>query len=338
LAPDAKIVLVVAPSSDNAELAYAIQFATEHRLGSVISASWGLPEAEADASTAQMFNQAIKRAAARGIAVNVATGDSGDNGVGVPLGAPNIPSDSPYATAIGGTSIGVPSDNGPVEAGWGIALTQLGRTASPFITPLVYGTIQGSGGGESVFFQKPRYQRMLPGMGRQVPDISALADPQMGAIIVQTDQTSGKQVYYAIGGTSLAAPLFSAIWTLADQAAHESLGQAAPIISKMPAFAIRDILPIKVKKTNTTGSILFRGTQLTNYTAAQLLGVEQTQPNGFVGTLILSGSVPFTGYSVIGFGIDTSLTTTQGWDNVTGYGVPNGLLFVDAARQFARNN
>jgi subtilase family serine protease len=202
----------------------------------------------------------------------------------------------------------------------------------------VYGTIQGSGGGESVFFQKPRYQRMLPGMGRQVPDISALADPQMGAIIVQTDQTSGKQVYYAIGGTSLAAPLFSAIWTLADQAAHESLGQAAPIISKMPAFAIRDILPIKVKKTNTTGSILFRGTQLTNYTAAQLLGVEQTQPNGFVGTLILSGSVPFTGYSVIGFGIDTSLTTTQGWDNVTGYGVPNGLLFVDAARQFARNN
>jgi subtilase family serine protease len=336
LAPDAKIVLLVAPTQDNAELANAIQYASVHRLGSVISASWGIPEADSDASTAQMFNQAITRAAARGISVQVATGDSGDNGVGKPVGAPNLPSDSPFATAIGGTSIGVPSDKGPVEAGWGTALTQLGRKISPFPVPEVFGTIQGSGGGESVFFEKPLFQHKLPGTGRQVPDISALADPQMGAIVVQTNPETGEPVYFAIGGTSLATPLFSAIWTLADQAAREPLGQAAPIIAKLPSFAVRDILPIKANKTNTSGSILFRATQLTNYTPAQLLGVEVTQPDGFVGTLIFSGMVPFTGYSVIGFGIDTSLKTAVGWDNVTGLGVPNGLLFIESARLFAR--
>jgi subtilase family serine protease len=336
LAPDAKIVLLVAPSPDNAELTNAIQYATTNRLGSVISASWGLPEVDSDASTAQMFNQAITRAAARGISVHVATGDSGDNHVGTPVGAPALPSDSPFATAIGGTSIGVPSDRGPVEAGWGVALTQLGRKISPFPVPQVFGTIQGSGGGESVFFEKPHFEHKLPGTGRQVPDVSALADPQMGAIIVQTNPRTGQPVYFVIGGTSLAAPLFSAIWTLADQAAREPLGQAAPIIAKLPPFAIRDILPIEAEEANTSGSILFRGTQLTNYTPAQLLGVDVTQPDGFVGTLILAGRVPFTGYSVIGFGIDTSLQTTEGWDNVTGWGVPNGLSFIESARHFAR--
>ena len=336
LAPDAKIVLLVAPSEDNAELAYAIQYATQHRLGSVISASWGLPEAAADASTAQMFNQAIKRAAARGISVNISSGDSGDNGLGTPVGAPNLPSDSPFATAIGGTSIGVPSDRGPVESGWGTALTQLGTKIQPYPVAAIKGTISGAGGGESAFFEKPSFQRGIRGTGRQVPDISALADPQTGAIVVMTDPTTGEPAYFAIGGTSLAAPLFSAIWTLADQVAREPLGQAAPILARLPAFAIRDILPIKAKKTNTSGSILFRGTQLTTYSPAQLLGVEETQPDGFVGTLIYAGMVPRTGYSVVGFGIDTSLKTTVGWDNVTGYGVPNGLLFIDAARLFAR--
>ena len=32
----------------------------------------------------------------------------------------------------------------------------------------------------------------------------------------------------------------------------------------------------------------------------------------------------------IAFGLDSSLTVTKGWDNVTGYGTPNGLTFLDA--------
>ncbi|MEI9985640.1 MAG: hypothetical protein WDN69_22130 [Aliidongia sp.] len=32
----------------------------------------------------------------------------------------------------------------------------------------------------------------------------------------------------------------------------------------------------------------------------------------------------------VSFGADTSLTVGPGWDNVTGYGQPNGLPFIQA--------
>ena len=336
-APDAKIVLVVAPSNDNAELAYAVEYAANHRLGNVISNSWGLPEADADANTAEMFNQVFKRAAARGISVNVATGDSGDNGVGSPVGAATIPADSPYATGIGGTSIGIPSDDGPVEAAWGIRLSQLGLVRSPYHLPNEIGFLQGSGGGESVFLKKPRFQHHLPGTGRQLPDISALGDPQTGAIVTITNWVSGESEWGVVGGTSLATPIFSAIWALADQAAGESLGQAAPAVATMPDWAIRDVLPIKAKKHNTTGSISFRADAAVPWTSAQLLGLDQTQPTGFLGALIFTGMVPFQGWNDIGFGADSSLAAAPGWDNATGYGVPNGVLFITSAALFKRH-
>ncbi|HLY87927.1 MAG TPA: protease pro-enzyme activation domain-containing protein, partial [Acetobacteraceae bacterium] len=126
LAPDANIVLVVAPNASNGELAYAIHYAVAHQLGNVISNSWGGPEAGNSAAVAQMFNSVFKTAAAAGISVNVATGDQGDFGVGSPVGAASIPADSPYATGVGGTSINVPSDNGLVDTAWGLTWSQLG--------------------------------------------------------------------------------------------------------------------------------------------------------------------------------------------------------------------
>jgi len=335
-APEAKIVLVVVPSNDNAELAYGIEYAADHHLGNVVSNSWGLPEAAADASTAQMFDAVLKRAAARGVAVNVATGDSGDNGLGTPLGAPNIPADSRFATAVGGTSIGVPGDSGPVETAWGTSLTEFGVEHNVAPLPIIKGTIQGSGGGESVYLKKPDWQRKLPGKGRQLPDISAVADPLTGAIIEITDTNTGAQTWGTIGGTSLATPIFSAIWALADQAAGESLGQAAPVISAMSPFALRDVLPIAATKHNTSASISFRGGAPTQYTPAQLFGLPPAQKTGFLGALYYVGQSPFLGWDDVGFGLDSSLAAAPGWDNATGYGVPNGILFIETAQLFAR--
>jgi subtilase family serine protease len=39
---------------------------------------------------------------------------------------------------------------------------------------------------ESIFFSKPSWQKGLPGFGRQVPDVSAVADPYTGVPIVVT--------------------------------------------------------------------------------------------------------------------------------------------------------
>jgi hypothetical protein len=35
-------------------------------------------------------------------------------------------------------------------------------------------------------------------------------------------------------------------------------------------------------------------------------------------------------YADFGFGIDSSLTVGNGWDNATGFGTPNGPTFINA--------
>lgn len=151
-----------------------------------------------------------------------------------------------------------------------------------------------------------------------------------------TDPNTGAQSWGSIGGTSLATPIFSAIWALADEAAGESLGQAAPVVSAMPPFALRDVPPIKATVRNTSASISLRGGAPTAYTAAQLLGLPAAQKTGFLGALYDVGQSPFLGWDDVGFGLDSSLAATPGWDNATGYGVPNGLLFIESAQVFAR--
>lgn len=334
MAPDASIVLVVAPSSENGDLAGAVDYAVSNHLGNVISNSWGLPEAWASAGDAKIYDDIFRRAAAQGISVNVATGDSGDNRVGSPVGAASLPADSAYATGVGGTSIGVPSDHGPVEAAWGITVTHLGAILHPNSTPAFDGFNQGSGGGESMFLAKPWYQQHLPGAGRQLPDVSAVGDPQTGGIVVQT-LPDGRMGYGVVGGTSLATPIFSAIWALANQAAGESLGHAAPAIAALPASALRDILPISARKDNASGT-LTDSAGTTYYSPAQLLGPGLVQPSGFVNALVLAGRAPFLGWNVVGFGTDSSLQAGRGWDNATGYGVPNGLSFIEAAKRLSR--
>lgn len=327
-APNAKIVLVVAPTDDEAELTYALHYAVAHKLGNIISNSYGYPEAAGyGPAGATAFNTVIRDAAVQGIAVNVATGDHGDLGLGTPVGAASIPADSPFATAIGGTSLNVPSDNGPVESVWGITATFLANLNGVAVPPAIVGFSQGSGGGESVYLPKPSYQSALPGSGRLLPDISAFADPQTGAIIVAPNVDGTETVTGVIGGTSLSSPYFSGIWALADEAAGESLGQAAPIVAAMPAGAVTDIVPIVATKSNLHG-LVSKGSSSTRYSAAALLGLQTTQPDGFVG---VSASFGLDETYDLGFGADSSLMAAPGWDDATGYGVPNGMAFINAA-------
>ncbi len=332
MAPKAKIVLVVAPSDDADELAYALHYAVSHGLGEVISNSYGYPEADFGPATARAFNSIIAQAAAQGIAVNVSTGDSGDNGLGTPSGAASIPADSPFATGIGGTSLGVPSDKGPVESAWGTDQTFLGDINGVVVPPTPGGFDQGGGGGESAYLEKPRWQKALPGTGRQLPDISAVADPFTGVIIVTPNYDGTESLVDVIGGTSVSSPVFSGIWALADEAAGAKLGQAAPIIAALPAGSVRDIVPVPATLNNLSGTFGI-ATQSTYYTAAAILGLTATQPNGFVGTAVQITS-PEVGIDVkidLSFGSDSSLMALPGWDNATGYGVPNGLTFINAA-------
>jgi subtilase family serine protease len=146
--------------------------------------------------------------------------------------------------------------------------------------------------------------------------------------IVVSDQFGAAFLQEGRGGTSLASPIFSAIWAIANQKAGAPLGQAARAIAALPAGDIQDVLPTTPSSVTNPAGIVFDQNGSTYYSAADLFSGSLDTNTGFT-----SAIWPFVGgdtYAVIGFGVDTSLTVTPGWDNVTGYGTPNGLTFINA--------
>ena len=337
MAPGANIVLLIAPSNFDNDLDTTLFYAIDNQLGSVISNSYSGDEADDQATYPQELligNTLSELGAALGISVDFSSGDYGDFAalVGVPtvsdLGA------SPYATSVGGTSLAIDKNNKLLfEEGWGNNFTKLASSTAPLDPPLNEGFVGGAGGGESVYFAKPSWQSSLPGTGRQQPDVALDADPYTGAEIVVT--VGGQQVVETYGGTSLACPMFSAFWAIANQRAGQIhgkgalLGQAAPIIAKLGGTdAMTDTTPYSTP-TNVAG-IVFDSNGPTFYSPDSLVAPLQGNTQ-YLSALYNS---PFSGsWFTISFGTDTSLVVGPGWDNVTGFGSPKGLAFINAAAQ-----
>jgi subtilase family serine protease len=328
VAPNAKIALVIAADNSFTNLNAAVQFAIEHNLGPAISNSYGAEENLIDGGTLAATEAVIAEGAAAGVSVNYSSGDDGDfsdvEGPGVTT--VSYPSGSPFATSIGGTSLFVnPDDTRNFETGWGGNLSLLNSAATfpfPDNNPNEgLGFIGGAGGGASQVFAKQHFQRRQPGDFRQQPDISYLADPQTGVEIVITSR--GRQVGEIIGGTSLACPLFSALWTIGAQAAGGgNIGQAAQTIYELSEDSINDIRQID-SPGNVTGVITTPNGTI-NLTPADI-----SQPlfntRRFISSLAAGGGGAIFNLT---FGTDSSLTVDNGWDNVTGVGTPNAPEFI----------
>jgi subtilase family serine protease len=346
IAPGAKIALVEATSSSDDDLSAAIAYALDNKLGNVISNSWGGPESEEDSASMAMFDILLKTAAAQGVAINASSGDTGDymsDGQGGGLGYLDVsyPTSAALVTGVGGTSLALNADSSiKFQVGWGnsgvriadgVASADLAVAAqnAPLNPPAKLGFVGGSGGGTSRLVAKPGYQNKLPGTSRMVPDIAYLADPYTGVELIESSFDSngnpqpGTLTSQVIGGTSLASPMFSAMWAIADQAHGSSLGQAAPLLYKLPSEAIVDIVPVG-SSSNVTGTL----TDNTGAGAVNALSLALPQTMApFFSALYNSPNSPFR-WDVITFGSDSSLQTAVGWDNVTGLGVPNGLNFI----------
>ena len=336
IAPGAKIIEVASNGQDDEDFISALNYVISHKLANTVSNSWEEDtEFLGGPAEGAAFNAVFKHGAALGISFQFSSGDGGDNGLESPIGDVGIPADAPYATAIGGTSIlNNPNGGADIVTGWGTDLTYVdlgGPTDPP--NSIDYSFFSGgAGGGESIYFAKPSWQKNLPGNGRQVPDVSALADPNTGFPIVYTDFTGvGNdlgQFAAVYGGTSLASPIFTATWAIADQYNGKPLGFAAPLVAKLKAGDITDVLATNpVEISDVTGTV-YDQNGATYYSADALFenaypGQTQTQ---FVSALF---NLPAFGEAVvISFGTDTTLTVGPGWDNVTGFGEPNGLPFI----------
>jgi subtilase family serine protease len=107
-----------------------------------------------------------------------------------------------------------------LETGWGTSNYSCDKTT---LACTRTGWLYGAGGGVSQIFAEPSYQKDagLSFSGRAIPDVAALADPQTGLLVGETQTFPDGTYYdeYRIGGTSLASPIFAGLMALADQAA-----------------------------------------------------------------------------------------------------------------------
>ncbi len=332
IAPGANIDLLVPPTSSFQDVDTATLYAVASGLGNVISGSYGSEELYTPTNILINENLINQVAALLGISANYSSGDSGDFTFDFPqFNAPSVsaPADSPYATAIGGVTLALKSNHAiAFQTGWGTNETLLSSQGTVLYPPANFGFTFGSGGGPSGFFAKPPYQSKLPGTQRQLPDISWLADPFTGGVIAITQAgTYPPIVYQVYGGTSLACPMFSGLWAIANQEAGFPLGQAAPYLYSMPHGAITDVLPVS-SNSNVVGAIQLSSTDTVPYAAADL-AAPLGNTTSFYSALWDYPLIQDTTY-IVTFGTDSYLTTNPGWDNVTGLGTPNGKAFADA--------
>jgi kumamolisin len=228
IAPEAAIVVYFA-NNTTAGFLGAINAAIHdrRRRPSVISISWGGPEAAWTPQAMTAMDDAFVDAGLLGISVFVASGDNG-SADGISDGRPHVdhPADSPHVSGCGGTRL--------VANGGAIAQETVWNDGSSGAT----------GGGVSEQFPLPSWQHgaHVPprpdgdGGGRGVPDVSGPADPETGFRI----RLGGRDAVF--GGTSAVAPLWAGLTAiLNERLGHRAGALNAFAYSPAAAHAFRDV-------------------------------------------------------------------------------------------------
>jgi subtilase family serine protease len=230
LAPAAHILVYQAPNTGQGSLDEYSTIVSQD-LAKVVSTSWGECEPNVQAFDPAVIgaeNTIYQEAALQGQSVLGASGDAGSAACAQNDPSPSSaddevaiqdPTSQPFVTGVGGTTLYSTSGSSPVlwapgdtldEAVWNDGLTTNGPAAST--------------GGISIFQKMPTYQSgasaalgvgtggsgtpcgASSGLCREVPDVSALADPFTGYVVYYGGFT---QPWNTIGGTSGAAPLWA---------------------------------------------------------------------------------------------------------------------------------
>lgn len=225
IAPAAQIVVYFAPNTDAGFLdAITTAIHDSQHQPSVISISWGSPEAAWTPQAMQSFDGAFQAAGSMGVAVCCASGDNGSSdGEQDGLSHADFPASSPNVLGCGGTHLEGSGNQITNETAWNDGL---GGGAT--------------GGGISSMFDLPSWQNnagVPPSanpdqrVGRGVPDVSADADPASGYEVMVDGQAG------VIGGTSAVAPLYSGLIARINQQAGKSVGYLNPLLYAIPSSA-----------------------------------------------------------------------------------------------------
>ena len=261
----------------------------------VMSTSWGSCETGLDSQVVTAENNLFEEATTQGQSVFASSGDDGSTDCQGTLSVDD-PASQQYVTGVGGTSL--TSVSPLAQTVWNDSSIQNGA----------------GGGGVSSLTKMPAYQSSAPaalnvinanssgspcGQGsgsfcREVPDVSANADPQDGYAIFYSgflDLPPGEDPdapWGPVGGTSAAAPLWAAFTALTDASstcAGKAIGFANPLLYRAAA-------------ANYAANF----TDITS-------GSNDYTPDGYTGGLYPAGT---------------------GYDMATGLGSPNGATLAKA--------
>ncbi|HEY2055581.1 MAG TPA: S53 family peptidase [Solirubrobacterales bacterium] len=307
MAPGAK-VLYVGGRNCTVSLYNAVEEVVDGHLADIVTNSWSNgPEEEAGETTEsrEAFNHVLLMAAGTGVGVQFSSGDEGDNFIVSGKQQPSFPGTSPYATAIGGTSVEIGAQNNRLsEVGWSTGISVLcteDLASLGFCEPAEVGQWEppapgeydyGGGGGTSNQYAQPWYQEpVVPAeiagrlgtgeLNRVVPDISMEGDPSTGMLVGETQKFADGTYYdqYRIGGTSLSSPLFAGLMADADQAAGGSLGFVNPLLYHLDAGgqnsqAFYDVLPAGKQAVARNDYLNEENAEAGILTSARVLGME----------------------------------------------------------------
>ncbi|WP_309570991.1 S53 family peptidase, partial [Deinococcus sp.] len=218
VAPGANIAVYFAPNTDAGFLnAVTTAVHDARRKPSVVSINWGAAEPGWTVQAMQAMDGAFREAAMLGVTVPCAAGDDGsDDRVGDQLAYTDFPASSPWATGCGGTRLELSGGTIRSETVWN---NGVGRGAT--------------GGGVSDMFPLPDYRQgagvppsVNPGgrVGRGVPDIAGVADPQTGYRV----RVDGQNL--VIGGTSAVSPLWAGLVARLNVQRAQPLGFLNPML------------------------------------------------------------------------------------------------------------
>jgi subtilase family serine protease len=231
VAKGATIKYVVSASTSSSDgVTLSAQYAVNNNVAPVITLSFGLCEAWMGASN-QFYSALWQQAAAQGISVFVAAGDSGSAGCDTPsLTTParygfgvNGLGSSPYNVAVGGTGF---NDNVSPSTYWNGSNSGNLASAKGYIPEVVWNesgytgagaagnSLYAAGGGSSNQWPRPAWQTgagVPAGTFRLVPDVSLTAASHDGYLI---EQEGG---LYLVGGTSASTPSFAGIMAILNQ-------------------------------------------------------------------------------------------------------------------------
>jgi subtilase family serine protease len=224
LAPDAAIDVYEGPqAATDSDILDTYTAAIDNPAVNVISTSWGDCEADIDSNLYNGESILFEQAATEGKTVVAAAGDDGSEDCYGTLRGPagdalavDDPASQPYVTGIGGTylsAIGPP----PTESVWNNNEDDGGA----------------GGGGVSSIWPMPTYQSDAPaslgvvtansvcssGSGdcREVPDVSANSGVAVAMYCTEAgNEGCASGGWTGVGGTSVAAPTWAALFALAD--------------------------------------------------------------------------------------------------------------------------